>query len=159
MGDDSKEELNGTQQGFCKIRATEYRLKYICNSNRLLYLGRINEKATAKRATGMLMPVLRKAPNVVCNFSFFICYISLLCDEKHQQNIFKAVIHRSIFIQQQQVFQGDLILLGRQKFVNVTSRLQKQKSVHTTRGLAKCLATECVFQLFVYCVSFGPRAT
>ena len=104
-------------------------------------------------------PAERKAANVVCNFSFFICYISLLCDEKYQQNIFKAVIHRSIFIQQQQVFQGDPILLGRQKFVNVTSRLQNQKSVHTTRGLAKCLATECVFQLFVYCVSFGPRAT
>ena len=33
------------QQGFCKIRATEYRLKDIGNSNRLLYLGRINEKS------------------------------------------------------------------------------------------------------------------
>ena len=52
------------QQGFCKIRATEYRLKYIWNSNRLLYLGRINEKVTAKQATGILIPVLRKAPNV-----------------------------------------------------------------------------------------------
>jgi hypothetical protein len=29
-----------SQQGFCKIRATEYRLKDIGNSNRLLYLGR-----------------------------------------------------------------------------------------------------------------------
>jgi len=53
------------QQGFCKIRATEYRLKYICNSNRLLYLGRINEKVTAKQAAVILIPVLRKAPNVV----------------------------------------------------------------------------------------------
>ncbi len=33
------------QHGFCKIRATEHRLKYICNSNQLLYLGRINEKS------------------------------------------------------------------------------------------------------------------
>src|SRR6478735_2818439 len=56
------------QQGFCKIRAIEYRLKDICNSNRLLYLGRINEKVTAKQATGMLIPVLRKAPNDSCNF-------------------------------------------------------------------------------------------
>src|SRR6478736_1687125 len=58
---------NGRQQGFCKIRATEYRLKYIGNSNRLLYLGRINEKVTAKQAAVILMPVLRKAPNVACN--------------------------------------------------------------------------------------------
>ena len=103
------------------------------------------------------MPHHRQYLNVVCNFSFFICYISLLCDEKHQQNIFKAVIQRSIFYSAATSFQGDPILLGRQKFVNVTSRLQKQKSVHTTRGLAKCLATECVFQLFVHCVSFGSR--
>src|SRR6478609_6196004 len=55
------------QQGFCKIRATEYRLKDICNSNGLLYLGRSNKKVTAKRAAVILMPVLRKAPNVVRN--------------------------------------------------------------------------------------------
>jgi len=55
------------QQGFCKIRATEYRLKDIGNSNRLLYLGRSDKKVTAKRTDGILMPVLRKAPNVACN--------------------------------------------------------------------------------------------
>jgi hypothetical protein len=52
------------KQGFCKIRATEYRLKYIGNSNRLLYLGRSNKKVTAKQAAVILIPVLRKAPNV-----------------------------------------------------------------------------------------------
>jgi hypothetical protein len=57
-------EKHSRQQGFCKIRATEYRLKYIWNSNRLLYLGRINEKVTAKRTAEILIPVLRKAPNV-----------------------------------------------------------------------------------------------
>src|SRR6478736_3006304 len=59
--------IHCTQQGFCKIRATEYRLKDICNSNRLLYLGRINEKVTAKQTRGILIPVLRKAPNVIRN--------------------------------------------------------------------------------------------
>jgi hypothetical protein len=54
------------QQWFCKIRATEHCLKYICNSNRLLYLGRSNKKVTAKQAAVILMPVLRKAPNVGC---------------------------------------------------------------------------------------------
>src|SRR6478735_2935855 len=55
------------QHVFCKIRATEYRLKYIWISNRLLYLGRINKKVTAKRTAVILIPVLRKAPNVGCN--------------------------------------------------------------------------------------------
>ena len=40
------------QQGFCKIRATEYRLKYICNSYRLLYLGRLNEKSYGQASSG-----------------------------------------------------------------------------------------------------------
>ena len=36
----------------------------IGNSIQLLYFGRSKSKVTAKRATGILMPVLRKAPNV-----------------------------------------------------------------------------------------------
>ena len=59
--------MANAQQWFCKIRATEYRFKYICNSNRLLYLGRINEKVTAKQTAVILFPVLRKALNVGCN--------------------------------------------------------------------------------------------
>jgi len=55
------------QQGFCKIRATEYHIKYIGNVNRLLYLGSIMEKATANRTAEIQIPDLRIAHNVVSN--------------------------------------------------------------------------------------------
>ena len=69
-------EKGSSQQGFCKIRAIKYRLKDICNSNRLLYLGRSNKKVTAKQATGILTPVLRKAPNVMRNLDIYCRAIS-----------------------------------------------------------------------------------
>jgi hypothetical protein len=63
----SKSLKSGVQQGFCKIRATEYRLKYIGNPKSALYLGRIKQKSLRpKQAAVILMPVLRKAPNVAC---------------------------------------------------------------------------------------------
>jgi len=56
----NKSQKTNAQQGFCKIRATEYRLKDIGNSNQLLYLGRINKKVTAKQAVGILIPYFAK---------------------------------------------------------------------------------------------------
>jgi len=51
------------------LQNTGYRITpiSICNSIQLLYFGRSKSKVTAKRATGMRMPVLRKAQNVVGN--------------------------------------------------------------------------------------------
>ena len=51
------------------MRATVNRFTDIVNSNQLLYLGSINEKVTAKQASVILMPVLRRAANVVEHLS------------------------------------------------------------------------------------------
>jgi hypothetical protein len=53
--------------GFAKYGRQNTALNTFGISNRLLYLGRINEKVTAKQAAVILIPVLRKAPNVVRN--------------------------------------------------------------------------------------------
>ena len=79
---------HGSQQGFCKIRATEYSLKDIGKSNRLLYLGRSKNKVTAKQAAVILLPVLRKAPNVGCHVRRTLCYGKRRLTK---QNIFAAI--------------------------------------------------------------------
>ena len=105
------------------------------------------------------LPQLHKHFNVVGNFRF-LQLLHLIIVRRKASAIYFQGSHSSFnFLFSSIGVSGRPNSVGQTKIVSVTSLLQKQKSVHTTRGLAKCLATECVFQLFVLCFIFSSRVT
>ena len=55
--------------GFAKYGRQNIALKTLVMLIGFCTLAVLNKKVTAKQAAVILMPVLRKAPNVVCNFN------------------------------------------------------------------------------------------